>query len=68
MMLDLSRMAFTRTSPEVVRGCSYSGRGRVGCLIHRLLRRTRNAAKHQAWQGGEMPVCFEPKHKTRRAD
>jgi len=64
-MLDLTEIATKRTfrrrkfvvvrPPAEVRGC----------LIHNLLARlTRNAAKNQAWQGGETPTNFDPKPKT----
>jgi len=60
-MLDLTEIATKRTfrrrkfvvvrPPAEVRGC----------LIHNLLARlTRNAAKNQAWQGGETPTNLEP--------
>jgi hypothetical protein len=64
-MLDLTEIATKRTfrrwkfvvvrPPAEVRGGP----------IHRLLARlTRNAAKNQAWQGGETPANFDPKPKT----
>lgn len=64
-MLDLTEIATKRTfrrrkfvvvrPPAEVRGGP----------IHRLLARlTRNAAKNQAWQGGETPADLEPKQKT----
>ena len=60
-MLDLTEIATKRTfrrrkfvvvrPPAEVRGGP----------IHRLLARlTRNAAKNQAWQGGETPANLEP--------
>lgn len=67
-MLDLTEIATKRTSrrrkfvvvrpPAEVRG---------GPIHHLLARLTRNAAKVQAWQGGETPADLDHKPKTRRA-
>lgn len=60
-MLDLTEIATKRTfrrrkfvvvrPPAEVRGC---------WILNLLAHLTRNAAKDQAWQGGETPANFEP--------